>query len=357
MLIASALLLSASLRQDEGLVELDAKVIQDAVIAVKMTIDGKDGTFVLGLAAPQTIISSHFRSASEGETVEVEAAHHPLGRIGPQTVEADFGPADGFIGRDLLTRYAIGFDLEKGKVRLWPKAVTADSLATWVGPGAKTSRLVNRSGGPCIEASGAGNRKFYFGLTADSPNNYLFPSFAEAVRFEAGESTVVDDADGESTKIVSGIGGLVVGAGHEWPWLFLHRMPHDHDDPELAGILCVGDLNGPRVVVDLANDRLVHRPLTGRPAIFSALAKALDLQLEDRDGRLFFPSMSDKRYETISEAELLEFCGHPTEEWFRVLADPRAKRAPLVRDLEDKLSSPMRLKLKDGRVVTMKRGE
>ncbi|HEX2123305.1 MAG TPA: hypothetical protein VHL59_16865 [Thermoanaerobaculia bacterium] len=92
-----------------------------------VTLDGRPGRFILGTAAPRTIVDSGFGASarpvlqiSEKETLRVSSAPLPLG-----------GVADAIIGADAWSNRAITIDYRSGFVSFQKEGITPDLMTLY----------------------------------------------------------------------------------------------------------------------------------------------------------------------------------------------------------------------------------
>jgi hypothetical protein len=344
-------LLSPALHRvpEPAAIETNAELLQGAVVAIRARVGGKEGRFVIGYDLPRSIVETKFLGDSATMAL-VEVGNSALGRITPRSIVFSAGEAQGVLGRDVLGKFSIGFDVETGKVLFWPKTVSATTLAEWVGPEAKEVPLVMRPSGPCIEVLAEG-RRFPVAVSASASFPIVSPALAKAVGFDTIQPGQIVNPSGQLTDVEAGAVGAFSGAGRDWPWLIAFKTV-DPDDPGLGGKLRLIDFHGARTVVDLANRRLFHVPVKGPEAMASMVGRIIHQRLAARDGKLFLikPNAAES---AIDGAELLEFAGRPTEEWLDLLGKQTPDRAALLREFHTKgLTEPLRLRLTSGRIVS-----
>jgi hypothetical protein len=266
---------------------------------VRLNVDGKEGDFFIGLQTAKSEVSRAF--ARNAKTVNVSTNGRKLATVAvveDDDLELSGGKkAAGIIGRDVLEKYSLGFDVMAKTLTLWEGKRTESEVSAWLGvPAAKAPMKLTPKGALCVGVSLRG-KPLWLLPDLGGEETMLLPSVGKG-----------DDVALPSPEVAGQVKAdprwLTVGfeiAGVRTPVAQYDRilsLPKKYEGAD--GVLPVFKFPGLRVVMDVASKAMWVEKRSEDEMLSRALTDAMRIPLRIEGSGIVVGTSDDPFYASLA---------------------------------------------------------
>jgi len=298
----------------------------------RIVVNGLSGgkSYVFALSFESDVSATAVNAVSMGHTVRIgDVALHDLKLVRTPMP----GGCDGYLGRDVLSKYGIGFDTVDGTLTLLPRNTLSESFErkwvcvgdNWKPSGSGASRIVPINVGPADAP--------YINATIEgkSQKMFLFAGYHTTV-----SSAVAGRQESFDGPVFCPARARLSDGRNRW-MLMPGGMDSDlKQSPGLDGAFSIENFWSPRLIVDLAHYRVCYEELSTWDTETKILAEFLRFPVAVIDGKLrvggplmrMWPAESDQ----VKGMEVEELAGFSGSAIVAMMEEPNEEN---VKNLEE----------------------
>lgn len=303
---------------------------------VTASVGGKEGQFVVGLQASETVVRAEWLGDA-GTEVTIAGRRVGTAKKSPgflPNVKSLGRPVAGSLGIDVLGRYAVGFDPVASTVTLWEGA-PADEPGRWVGEGSSRLPLESlKDGIPALRAR-LRSASVLLTLTSTGEEVILRKGLEAPADVEFPGHELLDGASGEQSMVVPRATDALAIPGWRLPWV-RYRLAPAVDYEGADGAFPINLATHGRVLVDLPRRALFVRDEAPDVVFARELSSLLRFPVRLEGDRVVIGEIREERLAALKPFEgheLLELAHMPMADVVKGLRGER--RLELLRKFED----------------------